>query len=124
MISKELQYCLEKARQIPYVKGQARVFTTIRNRKGKIVAESMNLYYKSHPLQSKYSVKAGFDELRCNLHSELRAIILAAKRNPKDCRISVARIGAKGNPLPALPCPSCALAIQDCGFISSIECTL
>lgn len=124
MISKELQYALTKCRSIPYEKGKARVFATIRDKKGRLVVESQNLYTKSHPLQSKYSVKAGYDELRCNLHAELRAIIFAAKKNPKDCSMQVARISGKGEALPAFPCPSCSLAIKDCGFITSIECTV
>lgn len=123
-MSKILQKAIDGARNIPYVKGQARVFSLITDRKGKIIAQSANLYEKSHPLQSSYSKRTGFNELRCNLHSELRAIILAAKKNPKDCTITVARVGATGQTLPAYPCPSCRLAIKEAGFIKAIQHTV
>lgn len=123
-MSKILQKAIDGARSIPYTKGQARVFSIITDRKGKILAQGSNLYSKSHPLQSIYSKRTGFDELRCNLHAELRVIIQAAKVNPKDCTITVARVGAKNETLPAYPCPSCRLAIKEAGFIREIHHTI
>lgn len=116
-----LDYCLHKARQIPLIKGKQRVYSCITNKKGIIIGESANLYEKSHPLQRKYSMKAGMSEERCYLHSEVASIIKAAKRNPLNCTLYVARIGKGGNALDSVPCPSCRIAIKECGFISSVQ---
>ncbi len=119
-----IEYCIQKAREIPYTKGRTRVYSCVVTKRGKIVGEGENLYDKSHRLQKHYSVKAGFDPERCYLHSELRSILKAVKTNPKDCKLYVARIDSRGNRLPAYPCPSCQLAIRDAGFITSIEVTV
>lgn len=119
-----LNYTLEMARKIPYIKGNARVYSVLVDKRGTILAESENLYTHTHPAQQRYSVKAGFDPERCYLHSELRTILKAARRNPKNAKLYVARIGASGNPLPAYPCKSCLLAIRECRFVKSIESTV
>lgn len=100
------------------------MYSLIVSKRGKILSESQNLYEKSHTLQKHYSVKAGFDPGRCYLHSELSAIIKAAKMNPKDCTLYVARIGSKGQKMDAWPCPSCRLAIAEAKFITSVQVTI
>lgn len=119
-----IQLCTDKARSIPYTKGRARVYSLIVSKRGKILSESQNLYEKSHTLQKHYSVKAGFDPERCYLHSELASIIKAAKMNPKDCTLYVARVGSKGQKMDAWPCPSCRLAIAETAFITSVQVTI
>lgn len=116
-----LEYCLQEARKIPLTKGKQRVYSCITDKRGRLIAESQNLYEKSHPLQRKYSVKAGMSEERCYLHSEVASIIKAAKRNPLNCTLYVARIGKSGRALDSIPCPSCRIAIKECGFISSVQ---
>lgn len=119
-----LDYCISKARETEKESGKQRVYACITNSYGICIAESKNLYSKSHPLQKKYSVEAGFSEERCYLHAELACIIKAAKKNPSKCTLYVARIGKSGKPLDALPCPSCRLAIKSAGFITSIQYTV
>lgn len=119
-----LEYVISKAREISLDHGRERVYSCIVTKRGKIVGESANLYDRSHPLQKKYSVKAGLGEERICLHSEVASIIKAAKKNPKDCKIYVARVGKGGRVLNAWPCPSCRLAISLSGFITSVEATV
>ena len=113
-----LEYALSEARKIPYKRGQQRVFSVITDRKGRIVAESACFYFKSHPKQKEYSIRAGFDEARCMMHSELRACILS---RGKGIKITIARVASDGRPLDAIPCPSCRLCIADHGGIKEIS---
>lgn len=115
-----LEYCITKARQIPYVKGIQRIYSVMVDKKGRIVAESPNMMTKSHPLQKKYSLLAGLDRSRVMMHSELRSVILSKGKGTK---IYVARVGSDGRPLDAIPCPSCRMALNEAG-IKQIECTM
>lgn len=113
-----LDYALSKARQISYKRGQQRVFSVITDAKNHIVAESACMYFKSHPKQKEYSIRAGFDAARCMMHSELRACILSKGRGVK---ITIARVAADGRPMDAMPCPSCRLCIADHSSIKEIS---
>lgn len=105
-----LDYCISRANEIPYKRGEQRVYSVITNAKGKVLSESPCMYRKSHPKQKEYSLKAGFDGERCMMHAELRSIVLS---RGKGCKIYIARVAADGRPLDAYPCPSCKLAIDD-----------
>ncbi|WWV93562.1 hypothetical protein KEN49_CDS0108 [Pseudomonas phage vB_Pae3705-KEN49] len=112
-----LDYALEKCREIPYVKHRQRVYSVITDKRGRIISESQNMYGKTHPVQKRYSLKAGLSDLRCEMHSELRSIILS---KGKGYRIYVARVGADGRPLDAYPCPTCQMAINDHGKLKEV----
>lgn len=116
-----VQYVLEKARQLPFEKNRERVYSCVVTKRGKIIAEAANEYSRSHPKQKHYSLRAGMSEHRCFLHSEILCIIRAAKVNPKNCKLIVGRVGATGKPLDSYPCQSCRIAIRECGFIDSVE---
>lgn len=116
-----IEYVLSKAREIPYVKGEQRIFSAIFDKRNRLVAESPCLYRKSHPRQKDLSVRTGFEEGRCNLHSEVNALI---KSRGRGCKIVIARVGANGRPLDAHPCPSCSLAIKEATWIKSVEYSL
>ena len=123
-MSKILQKAIDSARAIQHKPGEARVYAIVTDRKGRVLSENSNAYGKSHPKQKEYNSAAGVNKVRCNLHAELRVLLQAAKVNPKDCTITVARVGANGQTLPAYPCPSCRLAIKESGFIKSIQHTV
>lgn len=116
-----LEWCRVKATEIPYVKGHERIYSCVVTKKGKLLSHSPNYYTKSHPLQRKYSLKNGFSEHRCYLHSELASVVSAAKFNVKQCKIYVVRVNRCGIILDSQPCKSCMSFIKDSGFISSIE---
>lgn len=82
------------------------------NKKGRLIAVGKNSYFKTHPLQAKYSAKAGNDKA-VYVHAELAAILKA--REPIH-RLVVTRFDTKGNPALAKPCPACQLAIKDVGI--------
>ncbi len=115
-----IDYCLEKARELPYTHGKYRIYSVVLDRKGKILGESANLYEKSHPKQKHYSKKAGMNDHRIYLHAELAAMLRV--RNGTPTKIVIARVDRNGNPVNACPCPSCQIAIKEFG-ISSIEFT-
>lgn len=115
-----LAYAIQKASEIPYIRGYQRVYSCVVNSKGVIIGEGPNQYRKSHPKQREYSIKAGMSEERCYLHSEVYSIIQAAKRNPRRCKLIVARVGASGRALDGAPCQSCRIAIRESGFIEEI----
>lgn len=78
------------------------------NRKGKLIAVGKNSYEKTHPLQAKFSRRAG-RSAAIYLHAELAACLKA--REPVH-RIVVARYDKKGRPVNAKPCPACQLALK------------
>src|ERR1700675_3194688 len=102
-----IEYCKMKALEIPFVKGQSRVFSCVVNKRGRIISQASNLYNRTHPTQREYSVNAGLSESRCYLHSEVRSILAAAKFNQKNCKLIVCRIGNGGKILDSKPCISC-----------------
>lgn len=116
-----IEYCLSRARQIPYVRGYQRIYSAVVSDKGVILGEGANQYQKSHPKQKEYSLKAGLDPARCYLHSEVYSILQAAKKNPKRCKLIVARVGSNGRALDAEPCISCKIAIREAGFIEEVN---
>lgn len=123
-MNKILQRAIDGARAIQHKAGEARVYAIVTDKRGKVIAKGSNVYGRSHPKQKEYNYAAGVNKIRCNLHAELRVLLQAAKVNPKDCTITVARVGARGETLPAYPCISCRLAIQEAGFIKSIQHTI
>lgn len=82
------------------------------DRKGLLIASSLNSYSKSHPLQLFYSKLAGMSDQRVYLHSELACLIKAKK--PVHTLL-VQRFDSKGKPALAMPCKSCLLAIKAYG---------
>lgn len=116
-----IQWCAQRASQIPYIKGYERVYSCILNHKGKMIAHGANEYSRSHPTQKAYSVKAGMSESRIYLHSEVRTIVQAAKLKPKDCTLIVARVNRVGEILDSCPCLSCRMLIADVEFITSVQ---
>lgn len=117
-MNKLLQYCVNKACESPYVRGQTRHYAVVTDRKGKIVGEGRNDYTKSHPLMFRTSRKIGLQK-DC-IHSEMLAIIRSKGKGEK---IYVARVDSKGNPSYSAPCPVCAVLIKEAG-IKSVEYTI
>src|SRR6202012_4019131 len=71
--------------------------------------------YKSHPLQAKFSAKAGFPERICT-HSEIKAISKALAYENRgnlefsdlsNYRMYIARVLKDDTPALAMPCPGC-----------------
>lgn len=116
---KILQKAIDGARNIPYVKGQARVFSLITDRKGKIISSSANSYTCTHPAMARTSRKLGM--LKEYLHSEVSALL---KAKGKGYKLYVARVDSKGNPVAAFPCQVCQAYIKIDGSIKEIEHTV
>ena len=117
-----LDYCLQKASEISYVKGQQRHYAVVTDKRGKIISEGRNSYTKSSPLMQKLSMKVGVSEHKCFLHAEIKTI-LRDKAN-KGVKLYVARVNAKGEAVNSKPCRVCEYYIKTKRNIKSIEYTL
>lgn len=113
-----IQYCLEKARELPYIKGQSRHYSIILDKRGRIVSEAANSYTKTSPRMAKAANKAGLPDKQC-LHSE--ALALFRDKQRKGVKLIVARVSADGKSMYSAPCPVCAILIQEHSNILSVE---
>ena len=116
---KYLDYCLQKAREIPYVRHQQRHYAIVVDKRGRIVAEAANSYVKTHPQMAKMSSKLGLD--KCFCHAEQLALVRA---RGKGCKLFVARVDSKNRPVYSSPCRVCAELIKESGHIKSVEFTI
>lgn len=114
-----LDYCIEKAKQIPYVKGQYRLYSVITDKRGRIVSESANSYCTTHPKQFYAAKKVG-KPLKQFLHAESAALI---KSKGRGCKLYVARVLSDGTPADAMPCIVCRQMLKLHGGIKSVEYT-
>lgn len=116
-----LQLAFKKARQIPYKRGERRVYSIITDKRGRIVAEGQNSYTKTHPTQKMIACCVGLPDKEY-LHAEMQAII---RSRGEGSNIYIARVDSKGNPKLAKPCPVCEHAIlNEHGNITNIEYTM
>lgn len=78
------------------------------DKRGKLLAVGRNSYVKTHPLQAKFSKKAG-NQHAVFIHAELSALL---KSRAKVHKLVVLRYDRSGNPAAAKPCAACQLAIK------------
>lgn len=81
------------------------------DKRGRLLSVGHNSYVRTHPLQAKYSKKAGKPDA-IYIHAELAALL---KARGKVHKLVVVRYGKNGQPLLAKPCAACQLAINDFG---------
>jgi deoxycytidylate deaminase len=93
---------------------------TIYDKRGRVVAVGVNSYCKSHPLQARYSKRAGSHDGKIYLHAEIAALVKAKRQG---FRIRVERYGKDGRPRNAMPCEACMMAIREAG-IERVEFTV
>lgn len=113
-----LQYCINRARELPYIRHQKRLFAAILDKKNRVVAQSANSYTKTNTKQKMYGKRAGNEHL-CFLHAEIAAIL--KDKDKRGVKLIVARVDSKGNPCLAKPCPACTLAIKEHTNLKSVE---
>jgi hypothetical protein len=117
----DIQYCLEKAKTIPFVKGQKRLWTIILDKRNRLVSESGNSYSQTHTQMFHYARRTGTPN-KCYLHSEIAALL--KDRNRKGCKIITGRVDSMGKACLAAPCLACQLAIKEFTNIKSVEYSL
>lgn len=115
-----LEYCISKARELPYVKKQYRLYAVITDRRGRIIAESSNSYTCTHPKQYRAAMRVG-KPLKQYLHAEAGALI---KSKGKGCKLFVARVLSDGTPANAKLCCVCEEMMRLHGGIRSVEYTV
>ena len=106
-----LQYCIEKASELPYKRSESRHYSVVVNKRGKIVGEAANSYTKTHTIMAKTSKRLGLEKEYC--HAECLAIVRARGKGHK---IYIARVDSRGNACYSAPCPVCAVLIKEAGI--------
>ena len=104
-----IDYCLDKARAIPYRKHRSRHYAVVLDKRGKIVGEGAN-QYKTHPLAAKAGKAVGLPDKQC-IHSELAALLSDQKR--KAVKLIVCRVDSKGASAYSEPCSVCKHLIME-----------
>lgn len=113
-----IQYCLQKAREIPYTKGQNRHYSILLCKRGRIISEGQNHYDKTSPRMKRAGEAVGLPDKTC-LHAESLAIFRDKKRQGK--KLIVVRVDSKGESCYSAPCPLCCYLIKEHGGIESVE---
>lgn len=116
-----IQYAINKASSLPFVKGQKRLFAVILDKKNRIVCEASNSYSQTHTTQFHYGKRTG-NPHACYLHAEIAALL--KDKNRRGVKMIVARVDSKGRPCLAAPCVACQLALKEASYIKSIEFTV
>lgn len=119
MTDKIMEYALQRAREIPFIKGQQRHYCVIVDSRGRIVSEASNSYIKTHPVMKRASVK--IDEKKECLHAEAHAMI---RSKGKGVRLVVCRVNKNGKSMPSPPCAVCVEISKEYQNIKSIEFSL
>ena len=96
------------------------IIATIYDKRGRALAQGINSYTKTHPLQAQYAAVYGRPE-QIYLHAEIAAIS-RLKQPWRAHSIKVERYDNDGNPACSMPCPICMAAINAIG-IKKVEWT-
>ena len=105
-----IQYCLDKASETQYKRGETRHYSVVLDRKGRIVGEGRNLYHKTHTLAYKASKRTGNGE-KCSTHAELAALL--SDRYKKGVKLTVGRVDSRGRSAYSEPCQVCKYVIKE-----------
>jgi tRNA(Arg) A34 adenosine deaminase TadA len=111
-----LNQAIKKARQIPYKRGERRVYCIITDKRGRVISEGQNSYTKTHPIQKHIACCVGLPDKEY-LHSEIQAII---RSRGEGSDIYIARVDSKGREKIAKPCPVCQRGIEEHDSIENI----
>ena len=121
MRESKIERARKLANQLPFNKGEQRVWAIITDKRGKILSEAGNTYTKSSPVMKRFGEQAGYPEKEF-WHAECRAIHnLPYRASPY--KISIARVNRYGELLPSSPCPVCRKAIRKIK-IEVVECKI
>lgn len=116
-----LDYCIQKASELPFKRGRKRHYCIITDKRGRILAEASNSYIKTSPKMLKASKAVGLDE-KIYWHAECKAIY-SLRNKSRAYRIMVARVDSSGLPVNSKPCCICMNLIKQMG-IKTIEYTV
>lgn len=105
-----IQYCLDKASETPYKRGETRHYSVILDRKGRVVGEGRNMYHKTHPMAYKASKRIGNGE-KCSTHAELAALL--SDRYKKGVKLIVGRVDSNNASAYSEPCENCKYIIRE-----------
>lgn len=87
---------------------------TVYDKRGRVLSEGRNSYFKTHPVQKKLTDLYG-NGTQLYLHAEVHAL-LKLKKKDKPYRIFVERYDYRGEPKKAKPCKMCHRFIDSFGI--------
>lgn len=108
-----LEYCLQRARELPYKRGEQRHWAAIYDKRGKLIAEGSNSYVKTSPKMLKAGNKVGLKD-KIYWHAECKAIY-SLRNLEKAYKITVVRVNSEGMPVNSKPCILCETLIKEIG---------
>lgn len=108
-----IDYCLQRAREIPYKRGEQRHWAAIYDKRGKLIAEGSNSYVKTSPKMLRAGQKVGLDN-KIYWHAECKAIY-GLRDIKKAYKIVIARVNSIGEAVNSKPCILCETLIRDTG---------
>lgn len=108
-----IDYCLQRARELPYKRGEKRHWAAIYDKRGKLIAEGSNSYVKTSPKMLRAGKKVGLDN-KIYWHAECKAIY-SLRDTKKAYKIIVVRINSEGEPVNSKPCLLCETLIKELG---------
>jgi len=109
-----IEYAIEKAKELPWCKGEQRFYCMILDKRGKVLSTGYNSYTKTSPKMLMYAMELGNTD-KVFWHSECNALSKLPKES-KPYKIIIARITPGGNVGLAQPCPICMNAIKKSGI--------
>lgn len=115
-----LEYALNKARELPYKRGEQRHYALVLDKKDRVISEAANSYIRTHTAMYKASRKLGLVKDYC--HSELLALI--KDRDRRGVKLVVVRVNSKGEACYSEPCLVCKEILKNFNNIKSVEFSL
>jgi tRNA(Arg) A34 adenosine deaminase TadA len=94
--------------------GKQSIYAIATGKNDRILAEAGNYYNTTHPVQSKYANIV--NNHKQFLHAEIHVLIKLYRTHKEASKIFVARSNYKAEPLLAMPCPVCQLALKESGI--------
>lgn len=94
--------------------GKHQITATIRDRKGRSLAQAQNSYLRTHPIQAKFANETK-QPLRVYLHAEIAALV-KLKKGMKPHSIHIERTKKDGSTGLAAPCEVCCAALKHWGI--------
>lgn len=108
-----LEYCLNRAREIPYKRGEQRHYCIVLDKRGRRLSEASNSYVKTSPKMLRAGQKVGLQD-KIFWHAECKAIY-SLRDTKKAYKIIVVRINSEGEPVNSKPCLLCETLIKELG---------
>lgn len=104
-----LEYCIQKAKEIPYTSNQQRHYAVVVDKRGRLVSSAANSYVKTSTVMARAAKRVGLEH-KVFCHAEQLALV---RSKGKGYKLYVARVLSDGTVANSEPCPVCALLLSE-----------